>query len=129
MELDLSVRRLPTASVIAVVGEVDVYTAPELDALLSAEVEAGQVHLVLDFTQVEFLDSTGLGVVIKALASCRESSGSVSVVVATERIRRVFEITGLDRSIRLGATLAEVAPAQILDPVASAEPGDQSVDG
>lgn len=108
MELDIAVRRLPTATIVAVAGEIDVFTAPQLDSLLAGEIEAGHTNLVLDFTQVEFLDSTGLGVVVKAVKTCRADSGSVSVVVTTDRIRRIFEITGLDSAIRLGATLAEV---------------------
>ncbi len=125
VELEIAVRRLSAATVVAVAGEVDVFTAPQLDSLLAGEIEAGHTTLVLDFTRVEFLDSTGLGVVVKAIKSCRAASGSVSVVVTTDRIRRIFEITGLDSTIRLGASLAEVTAAQSSDGGES----DQVVDG
>lgn len=109
MEVEIAVRRMAETTVVAVTGELDVYTAPQLDDVVTAEIDAGHTTLVLDFTQVEFLDSIGLGVVVRAVKSCRVASGSVSVVVATERIRRIFEITGLDKSIRVGVTLEEVA--------------------
>lgn len=127
MELEIAVRHLPKATVVAVGGEVDVFTAPQLDSLLAGQIQEGHTTLVLDFTHVEFLDSTGLGVVVKAIKKCQDDSGSISVVVATERIRRIFEITGLDRSIRLAATVAEVVgpPDGDLDPDGS----DRVVDG
>lgn len=101
MELQINVRPLPGADVIEVTGEVDIYTASELDQVLATEIAAGRTTLIVDCSRVEFLDSTGLGVIIKAFVGCREAGGRLAVVAPTDRISRVFEITGVDQSIRV----------------------------
>ncbi len=101
MEITLATREVDGFSVIEVTGEVDVHTAPELDAKLTEIISGGSNKLIVDLSQVEFLDSTGLGVLVKALKHVREHDGSLSVVTATERISKVFRITGLDAAIGL----------------------------
>ncbi len=99
MELDLATRQADDHTVVEVGGEVDVYTAPGLDEHLGSLVQAGQVHLVVDLSGVDFLDSTGLGVLVKALKRAREHDGSLDLVATEERILKVFRITGLDAVI------------------------------
>ncbi len=99
MELQLATRSQGTASVVSVTGEVDVFSAPDLDSELSGLVEAGSPRLVVDLTEVSFLDSTGLGVLVKALKHAREAGGWLHLVITSDRIRKIFEITGLDASI------------------------------
>ncbi len=96
MELTVDSREVGDRTVVAVGGEVDVYTAPVLDDSLSALIGSGRVLLVVDLTAVDFLDSTGLGVLVKALKRVREHDGSLDVVVTADRITKVFRITGLD---------------------------------
>ncbi|MGB7981296.1 MAG: STAS domain-containing protein [Candidatus Nanopelagicales bacterium] len=99
MELQLATRSQGTASVVSVTGEVDVFSAPDLDAELSELVAAGSPRLVVDLSKVAFLDSTGLGVLVKALKHSREAGGWLHLVITSDRIRKIFEITGLDASI------------------------------
>lgn len=89
------------------IGEVDVFTAPALDAELTRLVSDGRADLVVDLSRVDFLDSTGLSVLVKALARVREAEGSLSVVVTAERVAKVFRITGLDTLIPLHPSVAE----------------------
>lgn len=96
MHLELSQRVDGDAVIVSVSGEVDAHTAPELDHLLSETVNDGCTRIVVDLSDVGFLDSTGLGVLVKALKRCRDSGGFVSVVAVHERIVKVFRITGLD---------------------------------
>jgi anti-sigma B factor antagonist len=105
VELDLSAREEAGVSILAVAGEVDIYTAPSLDERLSALIAEGSYRIVVDMTGVDFLDSTGLGVMVKALKRVREHDGSLDVVVSSDRIHKVFRITGLDRVITLHDTL------------------------
>lgn len=90
---------------VAAAGEVDVYTAPTLDTELTRAVEAGATAVVVDLSAVDFLDSTGLSVLVKALERLRERDGSLAVVVSAERVAKVFRITGLDEMLSLHATL------------------------
>ena len=83
--------------VIQLEGEVDVYTAPQLKQQMIALLEGGARQVVVDLTQVEYLDSTALGVLIGGLKRLREMDGNLVLVCPIPRIRRVFEITGLDK--------------------------------
>jgi anti-sigma B factor antagonist len=96
VELTVATREVGDTVVVEVGGEVDVYTAPALDETLSGLVAGGRTALVVDLTGVDFLDSTGLGVLVKALKRVRELDGRLAVVAREERIRKVFRITGLD---------------------------------
>ncbi len=99
MELILTTRHDGDSTIVGAQGEVDVFSAPQLDAELSSLVADGYARLVVDLSGVAFLDSTGLGVLVKALKHAREAGGWVHLVVSSGRIRKIFEITGLDASI------------------------------
>jgi anti-sigma B factor antagonist len=99
MELQLATRHEGDVSVVSARGEVDVFTAPGLDTELDALIADGHARLVVDLSDVAFLDSTGLGVLVKALTHAREAGGWLHLVVTSDRIRKIFEITGLDASI------------------------------
>jgi anti-sigma B factor antagonist len=81
--------------VIAVSGEIDVATAPQLRETLQGVISRGKTTIVLDLLGVTFLDSTALGVLVGALKRCRDAGGDLQVVVAEPRILKIFEITGL----------------------------------
>lgn len=83
--------------VITLEGEVDVYTAPQLKQQMITLLEAGTKQMLIDLTQVEYFDSTALGVLIGGLKRMRERDGNLALVCPSPRIRRVFEITGLDK--------------------------------
>jgi len=105
VELGLSQREVGSITVVAVSGELDVFTAPQLESALNDLVTAGRVEIVVDLSGVSFLDSTGLGAMVKALKWVKEQSGSLTVVAADERIVKVFKITGLDDVMSLQAEL------------------------
>ena len=83
--------------IIELEGEVDVYTAPQLKQQMISLLESGARELVVDLTKVDYLDSTALGVLIGGLKRMRERDGNMVLVCPSPRIRRVFEITGLDK--------------------------------
>lgn len=83
--------------VIRLEGEVDVYTAPQLKQQMISLLEAGTKQMIIDLTRVEYFDSTALGVLIGGLKRMRERDGNLSLICPNPRIRRVFEITGLDK--------------------------------
>jgi anti-sigma B factor antagonist len=98
-------------AVVAVTGEIDVATAPQLQECLHSLIAQGQATLVLDLLAVTFLDSTALGVLVGALKRCREQGGDLKLVVADTRIMKIFEITGLTTIFPIVETLAAtVAP-------------------
>ncbi|HEX6887883.1 MAG TPA: STAS domain-containing protein [Candidatus Nanopelagicales bacterium] len=101
MELQVATRHEGDATVLAASGEVDVYSAPDLDQAIGEALATGHRHLVIDLSAVTFLDSTGLGVLVKGLKGARDAGGWLRLVVISERIRKIFDITGLDASMPL----------------------------
>src|SRR4051812_36427894 len=97
MELSMALRTVRGFTVLEVAGEIDVYTAPQLRERLIAVVEGGARQVIVDLGRVEFLDSTGLGVLVGALKRLRVVGGELRLVCAQERLLKIFRITGLDR--------------------------------
>lgn len=96
MELSLATRSVSDHIVLEIGGEIDVYTAPRLRERLIEMIGAGEKQVVVDLGRVEFLDSTGLGVLVGAHRRLRAGAGSLSLVCPHERLLKIFRITGLD---------------------------------
>ena len=94
-------------TVVTASGELDVATAPELRGYLHQLVDAGAATLVVDLTDVGFLDSTTLGVLISVHKRLAEADGVVELVVPHARLLRIFQITGLDRVFTIHGSLSE----------------------
>jgi anti-sigma B factor antagonist len=112
MDLGLDVVERNGYSVLAVSGEVDVATVPRLREQLHGLVAQGSNKIVVDLDGVDFLDSTGLGVLVGALKRVRGSEGGELHLVCTQpRIRKVFEVTGLTKVFSLFDTVDEAVGA------------------
>ena len=93
--------------VIALTGEVDLYTAPELKTQMLQVIANGAQDVVVDFTDTTFIDSTTLGVLVGGVKRLREKGGRLSIVCSDRNITKIFEITGLDRVFTIYPTRAE----------------------
>src|SRR6478609_8488487 len=107
MELSLSTRESAGALVVDVAGEIDVYTSPKLRERLVGLVNDGAKSIVVNLEQVEFIDSTGLGVLVGALKRMRARGGSLSLVCRQEGLLRVFAITGLEKVFAIHGSVDE----------------------
>ena len=108
--------RSPTGTVVlAVSGEADLHDAPELRGVIRAVLDRGVASLVIDLTAVTFVDSTTLGVLLATSRRMTEEDGNLRVVIRSREIRRLFELTLLDRVIAIDPTrevaLAALEPA------------------
>ena len=85
--------------IVAVRGELDVLTAPFLWEQMEPGLAGVTGKLVLDFAELGFIDSMGLGVIVRAQSRLRGEQPERQVVIrhANAHARKVFEITGLDR--------------------------------
>jgi len=97
--------------VIDAVGEIDVYTAPRLRELIIDLVNKKNYHLVVNLERVDFLDSTGLGVLVGGLKRVRAHDGSLHLVCTQERILKIFRISGLTKVFGIHATVNEAIRA------------------
>jgi anti-sigma B factor antagonist len=82
--------------VVAVSGEIDLFTAPEFKQRVSAPIDEGRTHVVVDLTDTTFIDSSSLGVLIGAHRRLRRLEGKLVIVCSNDAIVKTFRITGLD---------------------------------
>ena len=105
MELSLATRTVAEHTVLEVGGEVDVYTAPRLRDRLVELVDSGARSVVVDLAGVEFLDSTGLGVLVGAMKRLRVANGRFGLVCSKESLLKIFRITALDQVFPIYPTI------------------------
>jgi anti-sigma B factor antagonist len=111
VDLTLKTRVEGDRTVVSVGGEIDVYTAPKLREQLIDLVSGGSYHLIIDMENVDFLDSTGLGVLVGGLKRVRSHDGSLHLVCTQDRILKIFRITGLTKVFPIHATVDEALAA------------------
>ncbi|HET6920341.1 MAG TPA: STAS domain-containing protein [Jiangellaceae bacterium] len=111
MDLSLSTRPDGGRTIVEAVGEIDVYTAPKLREQLAELVDAGRYDIVVDMQKVEFLDSTGLGVLVGGLKRVQQYDGSLRLVCRQERILKIFRITGLTKKFTIYDDVAAAVAA------------------
>jgi anti-sigma B factor antagonist len=105
--------------VLAVRGEIDLFTAPELKSALGEALESGHTRIVVDLTNTSFLDSTALGVLIGAVKRLRSRDGVLTIVNTDPNIAKTFEITGLDQIFTIRPTRDEAVEALDADEAAA----------
>jgi anti-sigma B factor antagonist len=82
-------------------GRLDAVTAPDLKERLKRLAEEGQVFVVIDMSEVSFMDSSGLAALVSGLKALREAGGSLRLAGVNEQAREVFDITRLDQVFKL----------------------------
>lgn len=107
MHLQVTTEGRGVATVVHAAGELDLHTAPMLRAELEKAIKAGALLIVADLSGVDFMDSTGLSVIVATVAALREHGGELRVVSTSDRITRVFTLTGVDRQVGMFATVEE----------------------
>jgi anti-anti-sigma factor len=102
--------------VVAVRGELDLSTAPDLEGPLEDAVSSGSASVLIDLSECEFIDSTGIALIVRAWqrldqAANGDGSGRVVICSDNEQVRRVLEITGLELSIPIHSSRDEALAA------------------
>jgi anti-sigma B factor antagonist len=95
--------------VIAVRGDIDIYSAPEFDELLQVLIEPDVLVVVIDLTETPFIDSSGLTVLVRARNRGRETHTEVRIVAPEQQL---FEVTGLSSVFAIFKTLGEALEGQ-----------------
>jgi anti-sigma B factor antagonist len=99
------------AAVVAVEGELDVHSSPALKEAIVQLVDDGTLQLVIDLDGVDYLDSTGLGVLLGGTRRATAAGGTLSLICSNERLLRILEITGLNRLLRISRDQDEALQA------------------
>ena len=105
------VERTGRVAVVDARGELDAYTASALGEAFEAALSDGNERVLIDLGAVTFLDSTALGLVVKAVNEITDRGGAVRLVLPTRSARRIFEITTLDRVLPVEASRADALDA------------------
>ncbi len=93
-----------TLSIIRLQGYVDAYTAPQFEATVQAEVEAGHHRLIIDGTGLNYISSAGLGVFMSFLEEVRGSGGDIKICNLQPKVRHTFEILGFQEIFEIVET-------------------------
>jgi anti-anti-sigma factor len=106
-ELDEGVRT------ISVRGELDLSTAPDLERPLEEALESGEGSLLIDLSECEFIDSTGIALIVRAWQRLDSGENGRALVICSynNQVLRVLEITGLELSIPVHRTREEALAA------------------
>jgi anti-sigma B factor antagonist len=93
------------ASVITILGELDIATSPRVRELLSEAARDGDRPLVIDLTGCEFVDSTGLATLLHGAKPAQNGESNVALVCTGGEVRKLLELTAIDRTIPVYETL------------------------
>ncbi len=85
-------------TIICISGEIDLFAAPDFKTRLYEAVGDGEVDVILNCSQLEYIDSTGLGILLGALKKVRQNNHHVYIKNLKENVRKLFKITGLDKA-------------------------------
>lgn len=98
---------------ISVRGELDLSTAPELERPLEQALESDEGSVLIDLSQCEFIDSTGIALIVRAWQRLDSGDNGRTLVICSQnaQVRRVLEITGLELSIPVHQTRDEAFAA------------------
>ena len=99
--MQITVNQQDPIAVLAIAGSVDSLTAEKLTAALSAQVHAGQVRLVVDFSGVEYTSSAGLRSLLGALKDCRRLGGDLRLAAVQPAVMRVLSLSGFASIIKM----------------------------
>ncbi len=97
MNLDVSSREAGDYTVFEVRGEVDLYSAPILKQAVYEAINKGSNKLIFDLDALDFMDSTGLGILVASLKRLTTAGGQLKLVCNRDNILKIFKITGLDK--------------------------------
>jgi anti-sigma B factor antagonist len=109
--LQTAVKDVSGVSVIKVAGEVDVYTCPDLKTTIYEAISAGATDLVIDMTDVSYMDSSGFGTLLGATRRVKPAGGSVALACCSEAIDRMLRITSLDSVFAIYGQVGEAVNA------------------
>lgn len=96
VRIKLDLDKISNIPVVKVAGEIDVCTAPEFKSIINKAVFSGADNLIIDLTDVSYMDSSGFGTLLGATKRLRPRGGMVNLVGCSEAIERMLKITRLD---------------------------------
>lgn len=107
MRIETSLRHLDGIPVLDVVGEIDIYTTPQFKEAVSAAIDENNPAIIINMTQVTYMDSSGFGTLLSATKRLRPLDGALYLAGCNESIQRMLQITRLNTIFGVYATEEE----------------------
>lgn len=95
MDLTVHIKEIDNQVMVKINGEIDAYTAPKLRESLKQFESKKNIHMIVDLSDVSYMDSTGLGVFVGLFKLLRGNEGGLKLTGLSPRLKRLFQITGL----------------------------------
>jgi len=92
--MEVSIRDLKGVTVVTIKGSVDALSADGLTVELAEQVESGRIHLVADFSGVEYISSAGLRAILATAKQARQSGGDFRLAALRPNVQRIAELSG-----------------------------------
>lgn len=96
-----------TTAVIRPKGRLTMVSTSGLRSIVAETVAGGRNHLVVDLSETDFIDSSGLGALVAGLKSARQAGGDLRIALPSDQVRTVLELTNLDRVLRPAASIQD----------------------
>lgn len=93
-EFKLNVKTTGTVKILNLIGYLDAHTAPELESLFDGFIQDGAFRVVVNFKDLKYISSAGLGVFMAYIETMRESGGDIKFAEMNESIFNVFDLLG-----------------------------------
>ena len=104
MELVIDTTRDDNGSVISVGGDIDLYSSPRLRDAIFAEIDVGGGRLALDLSEVRYMDSSGVAILVEGLQRAKKAGVGFKLVAPSPKVMQVLEMTRLDSVFEVGTT-------------------------
>ncbi len=111
MRIETSLRHLDGIPVLDVTGEIDIYTTPQFKEAVSAAIDENKPTIIINMTQVTYMDSSGFGTLLSATKRLRPLDGALYLTGCNESIQRMLQITRLNTIFSVYGTEDEALAA------------------
>lgn len=111
IRLETNIHDIDGMNVLDVTGEIDVYTAPQFKEAINSVLSGGQKHLIIDFAQVTYMDSSGFGALLSATKRLKPIGGTVNLIKCNGSIDRILKITRLNTVFGIYGSIEEALEA------------------
>ncbi len=105
--LKISLEEIEGRLILRIDGRLDVTSSPILERKLNSLIEEKYRHLLLDFTQVEYLSSAGMRILLSASKKLKEKKGLLVVFSAPEDVAEIIRVAGFEKVLHLCSTEKE----------------------
>jgi anti-sigma B factor antagonist len=93
--MDIREREENSVVILDIVGEIDLYNAPNIKACINKKIETQKFNIVINMQEVTYIDSSGIGALISSLSGLKKYQGSLKITNIHDSVKKVFELTKL----------------------------------